>query len=44
MPKGYQGGSYAEAVRISFSPEEVLRFSELVERVRRRGSGKPATV
>ena len=40
MANGYRGESCAELV----SAEEVLRFSELVERVRKRGPWKPATI
>lgn len=44
MAKGYRGESCVEVVRASFSAEEVLRFSKLVERVRKRGPWKPATI
>lgn len=44
MAKGYKGESCAEAVRACFGVGDVLRFSELVERVRKRGSWKPTAI
>ena len=44
MAKGYRGQSCAEAIRVSFEPGEVVPFSRLYQRVKRRGDWKDSTI
>ncbi len=44
MAKGYNGESCAEAIRAIFSSTQVLRFSELLEQVRKCGPWKSETI
>lgn len=44
MPKGNYGESCAEAIRLSLRFGETITFSELCERVKKRGSWKNETI
>jgi hypothetical protein len=44
VSKGHQGESCSEAIRASLKPGEIVSFSELFKRVRRRGSWKDETI
>lgn len=44
MPKGHQGETCAEAIRAVVRAGEILTFSELFGRVKRRGSWRDETV
>jgi hypothetical protein len=44
MTKGHQGESCSEAIRAVINPEEVVAFSELYQRVKRRGVWKDETI
>jgi len=44
MAKGYQGESCAEAIRASIRPGEIVSFSELSQRVEKKGAWKDSTI
>ncbi len=43
-PKGYRGETCADAIRDSIKPGEVIAFSDLFDRVRRKGAWKPESI
>ena len=44
MTKGYRGETCYQAIRSSLSPVEIVRYTEIFSRVRRKGSWKEATI
>lgn len=44
MTKGHQGESCADAIQAVIKPGEVVRFSELYQRVKQRGAWKDETI
>ena len=44
MPKGHRNETCAQAIRGAVTPGEVLTFSELFGRVKRRGTWKDSTI